>query len=535
MTRQVDAVVIGSGINGLIVAARLARAGWAVEMLERNAVAGGAIATEELTLPGFRHDTFSASHPLFQASPAYAELGDELADNGLAYRNAERETTATVSGDGAVTLLYRDPEETAAALRPDDRERYLREIGTLAGRMPQIGALLATELRSAAAVAGAVRVARAVGRRQLIPFVADLLASLRSWLARFDGPELERLLAPWVLHTGLSPDGAGGGFATLATAGALHGFGIPIVEGGSSRFVDAFVALITAHGGVVRTGCEVDRIITRGGRAVGVRTAGEEEIGARRAVIANVTTRLLYERLLERDSVPPAVLEEARRFRYSARAGMQLHFALSEPPRWRDERLASVPLVHVADGLDGVALACAQAAAGRVPERPTIACGQPAVLDPSRAPGGASVLWIQLQEVPDAPRGGWTDELVDSFTERIVARLSEHIANLPEAIVGRAALSPVELERRNPNLVRGDIYSGVAELSQSYLWRPLPSFGSHATPVDGLYQCGASTFPGAGLGGGSGTIVADTLLATRRPRALMRPRLNAKTSGGRRL
>lgn len=525
MARDVDVVVVGSGINGLVAAALLARAGWSVEVLERNQTAGGAIATEELTVPGFRHDTFSAWHPLFHLSAGYAELGDELAAHGLEYVNADRETTATVARDGAVTLAFRDVEETADGFAPRDRDRYLREVQTLGARMPLLGPLLATELHSARAAGMALRLLRGVGRREAMPFAGGLLASLRAWVAQFEGPEVGRLYAPWVLHTGLPPDGAGGGFQTLATAAALHAVGLPVVRGGASRFVDAFVSLIRAHGGEVRTNAEVVRIVTRGGRAVGVRTA-EEELRARRAVVANVTTRLLYEQLLDPTAVPTPVLDQARAFRYNPRSGTQMHFALSQPPRWRDERLGRVPLVHLADGVDGVALACAEAAAGRIPERPTIACGQPAILDPSRVPEGAASLWIQLQEAPRAPAGGWTEQRVAEYTERILGRLSEHIANVPDAVIGRATLSPVELERRNPNLVHGDVYSGDPELSQSYWWRPLPGYGSHASPVTSLYQCGASTFPGGGLGGGSGAIVANALLtpgyATRLRRALRR-------------
>ena len=238
--------------------------------------------------------------------------------------------------------------------------------------------------------------------------------------------------------------------------------------------------------------------------------------------------------------MPDSAREQAASFRYNARAGGQLHLALSEPPRWRDERLRRVPLVHLTDGLDGVALACGQAAAGLLPARATIACGQPTVLDPSRAPAGGAILWIQLQELPYEPRGdaagqievdpdaGWTAELCEAYADRIVARLGEHVEDLPSAIVGRAFLSPAELERRNVNLERGDIYSGDPELAQSYLWRPLPSHGSHATPVEGLLHCGASTYPGAGLNAASGWIIAQRLLAPPSRTASLRRRLGGR-------
>jgi phytoene dehydrogenase-like protein len=192
----------------------------------------------------------------------------------------------------------------------------------------------------------------------------------------------------------------------------------------------------------------------------------------------------------------------------------------------------------VTGGLNAVSLACAQARVGLLPAEPTIVCGQPTALDPSRAPDGAAIVWIQLQEVPYRPTGDaageievgdgtWTPDLETAYADRIVSHLARHIENLPAAIVGRAILSPATLERRNPNFVRGDIYAGAMDLDQSYVWRPLPSYGSHASPLEGLYQCGASTYPGPGLNAASGRIVATQLL-----KPPVRERVRARLPGG---
>jgi phytoene dehydrogenase-like protein len=533
MSRRVDAVVIGSGHNGLVAAAYLARAGWSVEVLERNPEPGGAVATEELTEPGFRHDTFSSWHPLFHTSAAWAELGDELRARGLDYVNTDDVVTATATPHGAV-VAHRDPERSVAEAPAADRDAYLEDVGSLGAQMDLIGELLGTRLASPHAARLAATLARRLGVRDGLAFGARLASSARGWLeSRFEGREVADLLAPWVLHTGLTPDDAGGGFQLLALAGALHEIGMPVVRGGSDNFVKAFVRLIEDNGGAVRTGVEVERIMVRERRAAGV-VAGGEELGADRAVIAGTTPTQLYGRLLPTGAVPARAVAEAARFRFSDRAGTQIHLALSEPPRWRDDsRLGQAAIVHVTGGLDAVSLACAQARTGLLPAEPTIVCGQPTALDPSRAPDGAAIIWIQLQEVPYRPTGDavgeidvadgeWTSDLEAAYADRIVSHLARHIENLPDAIVGRAILSPPTLERRNPNFVRGDIYAGAAQLDQSYLWRPLPSYGTHATPLDGLYQCGASTYPGPGLNAASGRIVAMQLLkppVTRRLRS----------------
>jgi phytoene dehydrogenase-like protein len=538
MSRRVDAVVIGSGHNGLVAAAYLARAGWSVEVLERNPEPGGAVATEELTEPGFRHDTFSSWHPLFHTSAAWAELGDELRARGLDYVNTDDVVTASATPHGAV-VAHRDPERSVAEAPAADRDAYLEDVGSLGAQMDLIGELLGTRLASPHAARLAATLARRLGVRDGLAFGARLASSARGWLeSRFEGREVADLLAPWVLHTRLTPDDAGGGFQLLALAGALHEIGMPVVRGGSDNFVKAFVRLIEDNGGAVRTGVEVERIMVRERRAAGV-VAGGKELEADRAVIAGTTPTQLYGRLLPTGAVPARAVAEAARFRFSDRAGTQIHLALSEPPRWRDDsRLGQAAIVHVTGGLDAVSLACAQARTGLLPAEPTIVCGQPTALDPSRAPDGAAIIWIQLQEVPYRPTGDaageidvadgeWTPDLEAAYADRIVSHLARHIENLPEAIVGRAILSPPTLERRNPNFVRGDIYAGAAQLDQSYLWRPLPSYGTHATPLDGLYQCGASTYPGPGLNAASGRIVAMQLLkppVTRRLRSRL-PRL----------
>lgn len=526
--REVDVLVVGSGINGLVAAALLARAGLEVEVLERNDRAGGAVASEQLTVPGFEHDTFSAWHPLFVFSPTFAELGEELERHGLSYANGER-PAATAFGDGDAVVMATDPDRTEAGFEPDDAAAHRREFDRYLGLADLLGELLGSELRSAHAARLAWRLYRRLGRRGALAFGHEFGGSGRGWLeATFAGREPKALFAPWVLHTGLSPEDAGGWLALLGISVGTQLGGTPVVRGGSGRFVEAFEGLIGEHGGRIRTGVDVSAIRTRGGRAVGV-LAGEEEIDARRGVIANVTPTQLYGRLLTPGAAPERAFEEAARYRYG-RAGMQIHLALDGPLAWRDERLREVAIVNVTEGLDAVSLACAEAQAGLLPTAPTIAFGQPTTLDPSRAPAGKAIGWIQLLELPStvrgdalgelaAPPGGqWTAELGEAYAQRVFDLVERQAPNLREVLLGHAVLTPADFERRNINLVGGDPYAGALTLDQHYLWRPLPSYGSHRTPVEQLWQCGASTFPGAGLSGASGRIAAAGVLGRRRRR-----------------
>jgi phytoene dehydrogenase-like protein len=214
----------------------------------------------------------------------------------------------------------------------------------------------------------------------------------------------------------------------------------------------------------VETGVEVDRILVEQGRAVGVAAAGRT-FRARRAVLASVTPTALYGRLLPEDAVDSALRSEAVSFRYG-RAALQIHVALSAPLGWRDPRLAEVPLIHLSDGSAGTGIACAEAEAGLLPRRPTVVVGQQYLLDPARVPAGAAALWLQLQEVPYAPRGdaageldtthGWTEALARGYADRVLDRVARHAPDLRAKIRAIDVLTPDDLRRRNPNAVGGD-------------------------------------------------------------------------------
>ncbi|MDX6471167.1 MAG: hypothetical protein QOF75_2970 [Gaiellaceae bacterium] len=537
---EYDAVIVGSGVNSLACGALLAREGWRVCVLERNEWLGGAIHTAELTEPGFRHDVFSAWHPLWVGGAAHALLGDDLAARGLEYLNTEF-PTATAYPDGEAAFLLRTAEGNARELGPEwpgVLERFFPNADLAFG-------VLGTELWSASGLALGSKAFRRFGRAGLAAFTGEMLQTSRDWLeTTFASERTHGLLAPWVLHTGLGPDAAASGFMTQVIAVAVQEGGMPIPRGGGAMLADALVRLIRDNGGVCETGQDVERVLVRQGRAVGVRLAGGETVTAERAVIANVTPTQLYGRLLDESEVPRPVSEGAKRFRYG-RAEMQIHLALSEPVRWEgDERLGQTAVVHLTPGLDGVSRAVNEAERGLLPAEATVVVGQPLTMDPSRAPEGKGLLWIQLQELPRVLKGdaageigvgggSWNDEVRERYADRIQARLAKHIPNLESSILQRVALGPHDLERMNVNLLHGDPYGGALSLDQNFLWRPFAQAPGHATAVGRLFHIGASTWPGPGLGAGSGTLVAQKLLEPPlAQRALARARSLAKRDSG---
>jgi len=320
---------------------------------------------------------------------------------------------------------------------------------------------------------------------------------------------------------------------TQVIACALQLGGMPVPKGGGVVLVDALAEIVRDAGGEIRTSADVERVLVSDGKATAVRLAGGETIRAEVAVVASVTPTQMYGRLLGAGDAPDAVVRAAARYRYG-RGEMQIHLALREPPDWYgDERLARTAIVHVTPGLDGVSRAVNEAERGLLPAEATIVCGQPMAVDPSRAPEGSWIIWIQLQELPagrvkgdaagelDVGDGAWTEELRDAYADRITARLGRHIQNLERATLARVVLSPADIAALNVNLVGGDIYGGSCALDQNFLFRPLPQAPGHRTPVDNLWHIGASTHPGPGLGAGSGYLVYKELTKPALPRRVL--------------
>lgn len=529
-----DAIFVGSGINSLVGAALLAKSGWKVCVLERNAWLGGAIHSAEITEPGFVHDVFSAWHPLFAGSEAFALLKKDLTARGLEYLNTEY-PTAGLLPDGAAAFLSTSQAANVQEfdrLAPGDGKAWAQTADEFLKNADLAFGLLGTELWSTSGLRLAAKSLRRLRTRGALEFSAELLGSSRDWLtSTFRSRAVHGLLAPWVLHMGLGPEGAGSGLMNKIIAVALQLGGMPVPRGGGARLTEALVRLIRDAGGQLETHAHVERVEVKNGRAVGVRCRGQLW-EARKAVLCSVTPQQLYVQLLERRVLPDWIVSRAQRFRFG-RADMQIHLALSEPPQWpgNDQRFLRAAIVHVNDGLDGVSRAVNEAERGLLPADPTVVVGQSMAVDASRAPQGRWILWLQLQELPSRPKGDaagqlntgdgtWTEWLRERYADRVIAKLARQIPNLESSILNRVALSPTDLESANINLVGGDPYSGSCAPDQFFLWRPFAGVANHRTPIAGLYHIGASTHPGPGLHGTSGLLAAKHLLGARRFRKL---------------
>ena len=521
-----DAIIVGSGINALVAGAVLSKSGWRVLLCERNETAGGAIKTVQATLPGYTHELLSSWHPLFVGGPAYAELKEELDKRGLVYKNTEL-PTGVVCSDGTA-ILSTNPEITGAEFaRIGDAESWSQMMAEFTPKLDLAFGLLGADLWRKSSLKLAQTARKRFGNRGLVATGAELLEPAAPWLDRqFKSPVSKALLAPWALHNGLGPDDASSAFITKVISAAVAFGGMPVPVGGGIKLVEALTSIITDAGGQLLTSADVVKIIVENKRAVGVKLADGRTFRAGKAVIASTTPQALYQNLLAGEEVPAEIKTSATNFRYG-RAAIQIHLALSEPPIWKsDARMKDVAIVHVLDGMNSLSESVNASNRGYLPARPTIVVGQPCAVDPSRAPAGASIIWVQLQENPRVIKGdlaneinpgdgSWNEERLNAYADRVLAQLGEEITNLKSATVAKIVLGPREIEAMNKNLVGGDPYAGDCRIDQYAPWRPLSAATGHRTPVKDLWHIGASTHPGPGLGGGSGLLVAKRLTKKR--------------------
>ncbi len=512
---DVDAVVVGSGPNGLVAAALLSRAGWSVTVLERADVAGGAVRSEALTVPGYIHDTFSAFYGLLQASPV---LGQLQLDRRVRWASFEVPVAAAVAPDSAA-ICHADVSATAAglsALHPGDGEAW-RELSAWwadVGRR-----FLDVVLWPPGSVRPTMRLLRATGLRGALEMAQMLLAPMDAVAQRLFRSEPARaLLASGVTHGDLSVATAGSTPAALVLAMAAQEVNMPVPVGGAGRLADALVTCVTEGGGTVATGRDVTKVAVEAGRAVAVETAAGDVVRARRAVLADLPPGPLFHRLVGQEHVPADFLEGLTAFRHGSGV-FKLDLALDGPVPWLVEDLRRCGVVHLTGDHGTMVRSAAEVHRDALPASPLLVVGQQSLVDPSRAPAGGHTLWVETH-VPSSPRtdgfderrvGGWA-EAAASFTDRVLDLLEGHAPGLRSRIVGLATHSPVELEEANANLVGGDLGGGSAALDQQLVFRPVPGWSHYATPVRGLYLCSASAHPGGGVHGMAGRNCARRVL-----------------------
>jgi phytoene dehydrogenase-like protein len=507
-----DALVVGSGPNGLTAAITMASSGWRVLVLEAAERAGGAVATEELTLPGFHHDTFSSVYPAAAASPVFASMG--LERHGLRWVHPPA-CLAHPLADGTAVALYRELERTVASLesvRAGDGERWAEFAAPL---VRHFDALRDTMLAGFPPLAGSLRLAAALGPRKMLEFARVVLMPAQALGEELFADEGTRAwLYGSALHSDAPLQSAGSAIAAVYMTLLGHGAGWPSPEGGAGRLADALVAHLRELGGELRVGAAVTRIVARRGRVVGVEIDGGELVGSP-VVIADLLPVALAG--MAGEALPARYSRALLRYRPGP-ATLKLDWALDGPIPWTARQAREAGTVHVGGGAQEVL--AATTFTGGLPERPFMLLGQQSLADPSRAPAGKHTAWAYTHG-PQAV--DWRAEQ-QRHVERMEAQVERFAPGFRDLILARHVLGPAELQRRNANLIGGDVGGGSYALDQ-LIFRPVPSLTPYRTPLRGLYLGSAATFPGGGVHGVPGRAAARLALAearVRRPLAAVR-------------
>ena len=506
-----DAVVIGSGPNGLVAANLLADQGWDVVVLEANETPGGAVRSGEITAPGFRSDLFSAFYPLGAASPVFRDL--ELEEWGLRWARSPL-ALAHPTVDGPSALLSMDIDETAASLdrfAPGDGDRW-RSLYAIWERTHE--PFLDLLLRPFPPVRAGLRLAGAAG-----PSLPELLriglGNVRSLgRRRFQGDGGRLLLAGNAGHADIPLDDAGSAvFGWIMTClGQSVGFPTPV--GGAGELTAALIRRLAAKGGRVELGQPVEAIEVRDGRAKAVRLVTGEVVPARRAVLADVGAPALYLDLIGPHHLRDGFVRRMRKFHHGP-STVKVDWALSSPIPWTDADVSRAGTVHLGDSVDEIGTTFRGIEDGVIPDRPFLLVGQMTTADPTRSPAGTESAWaythvpqVTKADAANELKGVWDDAEGARFAERMEARIERLAPGFRDRIIARHVFTPPSLEASNANLVGGDIGSGTMQLSQQLVLRPVPGLGRAETPIKGLYLASASAHPGGGVHGACGANAA---------------------------
>ncbi|MEO7804578.1 MAG: NAD(P)/FAD-dependent oxidoreductase [Actinomycetota bacterium] len=500
MKSSADAVVIGSGPNGLVAACLLAQQGWSVQVLEGADVPGGAVRTEESTLPGFKHDCYSAFYAMLHASPVFQELG---LDKRIEWANFEIPVAAAVTPED-VGFGFSDVEQTCSRLSLTDGAAWSAMyqwwiksgrhfLATMLGPIPSIGPSL--QFLRSGGIFGTTKASRMF--LQPMRHVAT---------RRFSADSAQVLLAGGATHTDLPIEKRGSTPPALILAMVAQELGMPIPIGGAGKITDALVSILEEAGGSIATGHEVKGVLVERGRAVGVTTSDGTRVMARRAVLANTGPKRLFLDMVPDGDVPSRYLKGIKRFRYTS--GMyRLDLALDKQVQWTTSELAKAGVIHLTGNLEQMTRSQNEVATGVLPKRPNLIIGQQSIADPSRAPNGKHSLWIETQVPPTAD--------FERFPELVLDEIERHAPGTKDSVLATHIRTPADLEAENPNLVHGDPGGGSLSLNQQLVLRPVPGWFRYRTPVKSLYLCSASAHPGGGVHGMVGRNCAERVLRDR--------------------
>ena len=466
-----DAVVVGSGPNGLAAAIRLAQAGRSVVVVEAAPTPGGGVRSAELTLPGVINDVCASVFPMAACSPFFSSL--PLQEHGLEWVYPPA-ALAHPFDDGSAALEYKSLGETAAALGRD-AAGYERLVGDLVRDWEALFAAALAPIRSLRS-----------------PFLmADFglraIRSVRSIAkAYFRTDRAQALFAGIGGHAMLPAEAIASAAPALVLAIAGHAKGWPFARGGSQQLTNALLSYLNSLGGQILTGWRVDSL---------------EELRQFRTIFLDITPRQFL--TMAGDGIQGRFRRSLERYRYGMGV-FKIDWALREPVPWKAKDCLLAGTVHVGGSLDEISDSERRAWQGEVCDRPYLIFTQPSLFDRTRAPAGQHSAWAYCH-VPN----GYSGDMV----EKMEGQMERFAPGFRDCILARHVMGPRDLEQHNANLIGGDIGGGAPTVDQLFL---RPTARLYGTPLPRVYLCSSSTPPGPGVHGMCGYFAAETALKSGR-------------------
>ncbi len=508
-----DFIVVGSGHNGLACAAYLAKTGASVLVLERSARVGGSCSTSEATLPGFGHNICSVVHTHIPTSPVYRDL--ELERHGVRYVYPQHLRGTIFPGHESI-VMYRDVERMAAELaRFSARDaRTFRQLVEDYGEFIDSTYLPLMYSPPVPPSVQSAQLERSPEGRTLLQWQASTPVQLLDELFENEAVKVHFLARMTVL--GFPPDQFGQGWICLFRILKAEA---PICVGGSGQLATGLRRAVEAHGGVVRTGAPVKRIVVHGNRATGVELADGTRIDAARAVVTNVEPKKSFLGMVGEEHLPAPFATRVKNYHSNGRSLFVLHLALSEPPDYR--AAAGNAAVNTAfsqemfgGSVQDQVLAYQEIALGRPPRMEMLQVTLPTLFDPSQAPAGrhTAVVWqyAPYRVGPEGP-AGW-GKVRAEYAEHVLDLWQSYAPNMTrDKILAMTIQDPTDTERHNDNLVNGVDVVGDMTPDQMGYFRPFAGWSDYRTPVEGLYMCGGYCHPGGGVHAGAGHNAAGVI------------------------
>lgn len=497
-----DVVIAGAGHNGLVVACYLAKAGLKVCVVEKSDMVGGGVITREIAAPGFKNDLASVVHGVFISNPLWHRDELELQSRyGLKYIWPEPQL-AIVFPDNRSLIFYRDIQKTCqsiAQFSEKDAEMYPKYVKNALEVLKMGGTVFFSPPPTFGAMVS-VMDSTEMGREYLRVLLSNAHAISEEW---FESDQMKMAISRWATEMMVGPTENGTGVYAFGVP-TIHSWGMPYPEGGSGRLTQALATCLQDKGGEIRLSSTIKTIKTEGAEAKGVVLESGEEILAEKAVVCNLNVKQIFLDMLKPELLPEGFQTKVRRIKPSSYMGLLQAVALNEAPNYiAGGDVNKAGMVEFTPFMEDYLRQFDNFKYG-IPSTIMPMMVVATLFDPTRAPQGKHTMYLYHYEPYDLKGGAsrW-DEIGQDIADGILESLRKQTTNMgPGNIVGRWKHTPLDYERTNPAMMKGDLGGIGPMINQFFGNRPLPGWGKYKTPVKRLYMCGSSTHPGGGVSGG---------------------------------